>query len=199
MAADPKRRGRPRSEKAREAILAAATDLLLQHGLDAVSMDELAEVAGVSKATIYRWWPSKQVLALDVLLNEWPTASPRSTGTLRGDLLSLLRPWVKRLGQRPYARVIAALIATARSDRAFGELWRERFVAVRREPGRIAFTRAVERGEIPAETDVELALDLLYGSLYHRMLHDHAPLTERLATRVVDAALYGVLALPRSA
>ena len=63
-AAAPKR-GRPRSEKARHAILEAAAELLLSRGLGAVSMDAVAETAGVSKATIYRWWPSKEMLALD--------------------------------------------------------------------------------------------------------------------------------------
>src|SRR5580658_807520 len=82
-------RGRPRSERARQAILASAAELLLARGLAAVSMDAVAERAGVSKATIYRWWPSKETLALDALYNEWAAVQPRtrSTGTLRGDLL----------------------------------------------------------------------------------------------------------------
>ena len=64
-------RGRPRSEKARKAILAAAMQRLLDHGLHAMSMDDVARDAGVSKATIYRWWPSKERLALDALATEW--------------------------------------------------------------------------------------------------------------------------------
>src|SRR3954447_24587005 len=93
----PPRRGRPRSEKAREAILGAAAELLLARGLGAVSMDAVAERAGVSKATIYRWWPTKEMLALDALYHEWAAVRPRAreTGSLRGDLLSLLRPWVR--------------------------------------------------------------------------------------------------------
>ena len=88
-------RGRPRSEKAHKAILDAAAELLLARGLSAVSMDAVAERAGVSKATIYRWWPTKETLALDALYTEWAAARPhpRDTGSLRGDLLSLLRPW----------------------------------------------------------------------------------------------------------
>src|SRR6266542_1383114 len=133
MAGDARQRGRPRSERARQAILSAAGQLLLEQGLHAVSMDELANSAGVSKATIYRWWPSKQTLALDALLTEWESgrSKPPDTGSLRGDLLSLLRPWVKRIGERPYARVIAELIAQANCDPEFARLWRERFVAVR--------------------------------------------------------------------
>src|SRR6266498_1331082 len=103
------KRGRPRSEQARESILHAAAELLLKRGLDAVSMDAVAEHAGVSKATIYRWWPTKETLALDALYTEWDTTrtQPRDTGSVRGDLLALLRPWARRAGSRPYARVIA--------------------------------------------------------------------------------------------
>jgi AcrR family transcriptional regulator len=69
-------RGRPRSARAREAILGAAAALLLEHGLAAVSMDAVAARAGVSKATIYRWWPTKESLALDALYAEWTAAAP---------------------------------------------------------------------------------------------------------------------------
>ncbi|MGH3252299.1 MAG: TetR/AcrR family transcriptional regulator, partial [Trebonia sp.] len=88
-AAPPPARGRPRSEKARKAILVAAAELLLDRGLAAVSMDAVAERAGVSKATIYRWWPTKETLALDALYTQWAAAAPapRDTGSLRGDLL----------------------------------------------------------------------------------------------------------------
>jgi AcrR family transcriptional regulator len=114
------RRGRPRSEKAHRAILQAAADLLLDDGAARVSMDAVAERAGVSKATIYRWWPSKERLALEALL-DWAGAvsPPRDTGTLRGDLLALVRPWVREIRRRPFGRVIAALITAAQSDPEF--------------------------------------------------------------------------------
>jgi AcrR family transcriptional regulator len=188
------RRGRPRSETARLAILAAAAELALDRGLAAVSMDAVADRAGVSKATIYRWWPTKETLALDALYHEWAgVPRPRDTGSLREDLLSLLRPWAKEAGRRPYARVIAALIATAQTDPEFGRRYRERFVEPRREAARAIFRRAVARGEIPAGTDIEVALDLLYGPVYHRLLHGHAPLTDRFVRDVIDTALRGLL------
>jgi AcrR family transcriptional regulator len=189
------RRGRPRSEKARRAILEAATELLLEQGLGTVSMDAVAERAGVSKATIYRWWRSKELLALDALYDEWAAVStPRDTGTLRGDLLSLLRPWVRELGRRPFGRIVAALITHAQTDPDFGAEWRARFVEPRRDQARAIFARAVARGEIDATTNVEVALDLLYGPLYHRLLHGHAPLTDRFARQVVETALSGIAA-----
>ena len=190
-----KPRGRPRSEGRRRAILQAAGDLLLERGLDGVSVDAVAERAGVSKATIYRWWSSKELLAVDALHAEWAAAGPprRPTATLRADLVALLRPWIRLLGKRAYARVIAGLVAAAASDPAFAEEYRARFVQPRRDQARAIFARAIERGEIPPDTDVELALDLLYGPIYHRLLHGHAPLDERFARDVVAAALHGVV------
>jgi AcrR family transcriptional regulator len=188
------RRGRPRSEKAREAVLTAAAELLLARGLGAVSMDTVAERAGVSKATIYRWWPTKETLALDALYHEWAAARPAAsdTGSLRGDLLSLLRPWVRLVSKRPYGRVIAALVAEAQTDPGFAALYRDRFVEPRRAQARPILQHAIERGELPATTDVELALDLLYGPLYHRLLHGHAPLNERFLRDLVDTVLAGL-------
>jgi AcrR family transcriptional regulator len=184
---DAPRRGRPRSEASRNAILEAARELLLQHGLGSISMDAVAERAGASKATIYRWWPSKELLALDALFSEWAPgpAARYDTGSLEGDLLALIRPWARQLTAQPYGRVIAALVTRAQSDPGFAEEYRARFVQPRREQGRAIFARAIDRGEIPADTDVEAALDLLYGPFYHRLLHGHAKLSDRFTRTVV--------------
>jgi AcrR family transcriptional regulator len=191
-------RGRPRSERARKAILEAAAELLLARGLSAVSMDAVAERAGVSKATIYRWWPTKETLALDALYNEWAAAPPlpRDTGSLRGDLLSLLRPWARLARSAPYGRVIAALLTESQTDPVFAAEYRQRFVEPRREQGRVIFHRAIGRGEISAGTKVEVALDLLYGSMYHRLLHGHASLSDTFVRDVVDTVLDGIRPRP---
>ena len=194
-------RGRPRSEKAHQAILEASAELLLEKGLAAVSMDAVAARAGVSKATIYRWWPTKETLALDALYNEWAAVQPpaRDTGSLRGDLLSLLRPWVRLAASRPYGRVIAALVTEAQTDPAFAAEYRARFVEPRRDQARAVFRRAIERGEIPADIKIEVALDLLYGPVYHRLLHGHAPLNDRFVRDIVDTALGGIMRAPAPA
>jgi AcrR family transcriptional regulator len=187
-------RGRPRSELARRAVLAAATELLLTQGPGAVSMDAVAARAGVSKATIYRWWPTKETLTLDALyfqLTE-PTPEPPDTGTLRGDLTELLTGWIARVGGRPFGRVLGTLITEAATDPVFGGLYRERYVEPRRAQARLLFERAIARGEIGAGTDVEAAVDLVYGPLYHRLLHGHAPLTQEFAATVVDVVVAGL-------
>lgn len=190
------RPGRPRSERARHAILRATADLLMSRGLAGVSMDAVAERARVSKATIYRWWPTKEALALDTLYEESARGRPAipDTGTLRGDLLALLQPWARLVTSRPYGRLIAALVTRAQVDTEFGDQYRARFVEPRREEARVILRRAIDRGELPADTKMEVALDLLYGPLYHRMLHGHAPLDEGFVRDVVDTALAGLAA-----
>jgi hypothetical protein len=113
-------------------------------------------------------------------------------GSLRGDLLALLLPWVRRLRAAPYGRVIAAFVTEAQTDPAFAEQYRARFVEPRREQGRAVIARATARGQIREERDVEVALDLLYGPLYHRLLHRHAPLDDRFVADVVDVVLRGL-------
>jgi AcrR family transcriptional regulator len=167
---------------------------LLERGLSSISMDAVAERAGASKATIYRWWPSKELLALDALFAAWDPKplERRDTGSLAGDLLALMRPWARQLAAKPYGRLIAALLTRAQTDPEFAEQYRARFVQPRRDQARDIFARAIERGEIPADTDVEVALDLLYGAFYHRLLHGHAPLSDRFARSVVDRVVAGV-------
>ena len=189
------RPGRPRSAKAHQAILAATTELLLDQGLQSMNMDELAERAGVSKATIYRWWNSKELLALEALATEWGTPGPipqRDTGSLRGDLLARFHPWLGQLNEKPYERIIAGLLAQTQTDPEFAKLYRERFVAPRRDETRKLLFRAIDRGDIGADTNLDVALDLLYGPIYHRLLHRHAPLNDQFATQVIDAVIAAI-------
>jgi rhodanese-related sulfurtransferase len=194
QAVEPARRGRPRSERAHKAILEAAGELLLQSGLEAVAMDAIASRAGVSKATIYRWWPTKESLALDAIHNEWTAAHPEraGSGSLRVDLYSLLRPWIRLLNDRPYGPVVAAILAKVQTDARFAEEYRTRFLERRRDRAREIMQHAIESGEIAAGTNVELALDLLYGPVYHRLLHGHAPLDEPFLRGVVETVVYGL-------
>jgi AcrR family transcriptional regulator len=202
-AADParrRRRGRPRSERATQAILKAAADLLEERGLGRVSVDEIAARAGVSKATIYRWWDSKEALALDAFrasLGQREGPAP-DTGTLAGDLLVRLRARIRLLASDPASgSTLVALVAEAAHDPALRETYREHLLDPLRHEGHEVFRKAIERGEIPADTDVDVALDLVYGALNHRLFQGHAPLDDHFARTVVDIVVRGLTA-PRA-
>lgn len=189
------RRGRPRSEEADRAILGAATELLAERGLAGMSIEEVAARAGVGKATIYRRWRSRGTLALDAFVREFEGLQPvPDTGTLRGDLLAALRAWVWTVTRTPMGRVLLGLIAEAQHDPALAEAWRTQVMEPLRAQRTVMIKRAVARGEIPASTDPDVVLDLLYGASYHRLLHGHRPLTDAFIRDAVDMIIAGLTA-----
>jgi AcrR family transcriptional regulator len=191
------RRGRPRSEEADRAILQAATQLLAERGLHGMSIEEVASRAGVAKATIYRRWHSRGTLALDAFLAEFKALQPLpDTGSLQGDLLAALRAWVRAVTRTPAGRMVAGLIAEAQHDPELADAWRSRVVEPLRAQHRIMLRRAIDRGQLPASTDTEVALDLLYGAAYHRLLNGHQPLNDTFARHVVDVIVVGLGAAP---
>lgn len=189
------RRGRPRSEQADRAILRAATEVLAERGLGAMSIEEVAARAGVGKATIYRRWPSRGALALHAFRAEFRAQQPPpDTGSLRADLLAALRSWIHAVTSTRAGRILAGLIAEAQNDPALAAAWREQVVEPLRAQHAIMVQHAIARGEIPAGTDLDVALDLLYGPAYHRLLHGHRPLTDAFAREVVDVIVAGLTA-----
>ena len=133
-------------------------------------------------------------LAIGAIYDAWSAdvGPAPDTGALRSDLLALLRPWVRRVTRRPYARIITALLSAVHSDPGFAERYVTRFVEPRREPARRLFARAIERGEVAPDMPIESAIDMVWGPLYHRLLHGHAPLDDRFLGDVVDLALDGI-------
>jgi AcrR family transcriptional regulator len=191
----PARRGRPRSEEADRAILQAAIEVLAERGLRGMSIEEVAARAGVGKATVYRRWPTRGALALDAFRAEFRELQPQpDTGSLHGDLLAALRSWVRAVTGTRAGRMLAGLIAEAQNDPALAAAWREQVVARLRAQHVVMLQRAITRGEIPADTDLDVALDLLYGAAYHRLLHGHRPLTDAFVRAVVDLLVAGLTA-----
>lgn len=153
--------------------------------------------AKVSKATIYRWWSTKGTLVFDAFSAEFLVRQPLpDTGSLRGDLLAALRSWIRVVKGTVTGRTLVGLIAEVQRDPELSEVWRERFILPVRAQHRIMIERAVERGEIPPETDADIALDLLYGPAYHRLLQSHLSLSDRFAQVVVDTIVRGLTTAP---
>ena len=186
-------RGRPRSAEADRAILAATLNLLAERGLAAMSIEEIAARAGVGKATIYRRWSSKGLLALDAFVTSFREQQPQpDTGTLRGDLIAALTSWVRAVTQTSMGQMLTGLIAEAQHDQELRAAWRDRVIEPLRVQHRIMLDRAVARGEIPASTDQDVVLDLFFGVAQHRLLLGHHPLDDEFIHQVVDVLLDGI-------
>jgi AcrR family transcriptional regulator len=186
------KRGRPRSRLTEKAILRAASEIVIASGLAEMTIEAVAERAGVGKASIYRRWPSKGALAFDAVVDTILATEPTpDTGSLEGDLAHVAKSWVRLANIRRAGRTLAHFIAEVQSDPDLAVAWRERFVSRIRKERRPIIERAIARGDIPAGSDPELIMDLLYGPLYHRYLNSHLPLDESFATdvaRMVAAA-----------
>jgi AcrR family transcriptional regulator len=182
-----RRPGRPRSERATAAILQAASELLDSRGLDGLSVDAIAARAGVSKATIYRWWPNKAAIVMDAVLSVTAPQIPfPDTGSVSEDLRRQMRSVVRLFTKTTAGRALVALIAQSQHDPVTAAALHERFIVPRRAAAGDVLRRGIARGELRADLDIDTAIDTLYGALYYRLLVSGDALTPRYADRVID-------------
>jgi AcrR family transcriptional regulator len=177
------RRGRPRSVEADQAILAATLDLASEVGITGMSMDDVAQRAGVSKATIYRRWCSKEALVLDALRSAVLPFDDVDSGTLRGDLDVYVGELTRRFGPGPMNDVLPHLIEVSCHDETIRSSLDD-YIRVRRVPIRTILTRAVERGELPPDTDIDVTIDTMIGAFVYRRLLSHDTIDEHFAARL---------------
>jgi len=184
------RAGRPRSAESRRAIIQSAMHILQNDGYAALNIEAIAAKAGVSKQTIYRWWPSAAFIVLEALSADMQSQDGLTPdmGSLKGDLLELVRPTVRALAARR-GPVFKALIAEAQADPRFAESFRSSLMAAHRETVRSIIGRAQLRGEVAFDVDPELAADFVYGPILYRLLNGHAALDETFAYGLVDATV----------
>src|SRR5215218_4388124 len=162
---DPQARppGRPRSERAHRAILQAANELLESEGFAAVTVEAIAERAGVSKATVYRWWPNRAAVVMDGFLSIVSSEVPfPHTGRAREDI----RIHMRRLAEAFSGKIgstVAALIAEGQSDPELAEALRSRWLSVRRAEAREILELGIERGELREDLDPEVAVTSFTG------------------------------------
>ena len=184
---------RPRSARAHAAVLAATRELLSAGGLPAATVNAIAERSGVSKATIYKHWPSRTAVAAEAFGDTMAAATPTpDTGTARGDLSAQVRQ-VSAFYASPDGVVFAQLLAASVSDPEGARYFREFFLAGRRESTRVIWQRAVDRGEAQPGIDADTAADILFGGLIYRLLNGNTPLTDANADALAAAALDGLL------
>ena len=180
--------GRPRSERSRQAILSAVRQLLESQAYSAITIEAIATQGRVGKQTIYRWWSSKAEIVLEAFIEATSEpASPPDTGTLAGDLSAFVANATREA--RRSAPVLRILIAEAQLDDGFARRFRAAFIAARRRDLGAILRRASERGELTADADHELLMDLIHGPLWYRVLERKGPLNRRFADGLVAAVL----------
>jgi AcrR family transcriptional regulator len=189
-----RRPGRPRSAVADAAIVRATLELLLEDGYRALTMEQVRTRAGVGKATLYRRYGSKQELVANAIrhLNQ-PIETP-DTGTVREDILALARSVLAGAERVQFASFVPRLLAEAAGDAEMHAIFYENLVAPRRAVMGAVLRRGVERGELRADLDVELATDILTGPWVYRLLISGGdPAVYRLdPTTLLDLALGGL-------
>lgn len=182
--------GRPRSARSEEAILTAAMELLVEHGYRGFTMDEVVTRASVSKATIYRRWPSKELLAV-AAVDRLPELTPADKGSIEEDLFAIITEfadfvqntalgavWPSLVGERSRnPELKAALDAT--TDR-------------RRNPTKLVLRRAIERGELPGDLNLELAVDMIMGPILLRLLFEDADVRPEAFRAILQTVLKGL-------
>jgi AcrR family transcriptional regulator len=187
-----KPRGRPRSEKARVAILRAARALLAEGGPGAVTMEAVAARARVGKPTLYRWWPDRHAVAMAALMDTEDGEGVEASGRLA---LTALRAQLRAVAERfatSTGRHVTSMLAASDPQSELSKAFRNHFVLARRAEGKALLERAKANGEVRRDVDVEVALDLLYGPLFFRLLIGHGPLDEDFMDKVLDAAVRGM-------
>ncbi|MBA3380405.1 MAG: TetR/AcrR family transcriptional regulator [Actinobacteria bacterium] len=187
-------RGRRRSERSHQAIIAATRALLVERGYPDVTIEAIAARAGVGKQTIYRWWPSRAALVLEAYLSSAEVvAAPGSGETARDDIRALLGWLIAVLREPTGGHVVAGLVADIQHDPDLAEGFHRDVVPARREAMLAALERGRARGEIRADADLELAVDALHGAVFYRLLLSGEQLDDDFSRRLTDQTLAGLL------
>jgi AcrR family transcriptional regulator len=187
--------GRPRSERARQAILISTLGFLEQkeNGFADLTIEHIAAQAGVGKATVYRWWPTKAALVADAFASS-VTQKLRfpDTGSVCDDIAQQMRQLVKILRSRR-GHVVSAILGAGQSDSTLISAFRERFLKPRREEAYATLRRGIVRGELPEALDLDHVLDALYGPIYMRFLIKHDGLTLEFVDQQCQLILHQTL------
>ncbi|MGW8744496.1 TetR/AcrR family transcriptional regulator [Streptomyces sp. NPDC055794] len=183
-----------RKERSRQAILAAARALVAEEPYEKVTLEAIAARAGVGKQTIYRRWPSKSAVVVAALLALSEDADGQSvtlpdTGDLRADLGLVMRATAEEFTDPSFDKLIRALNTEIANDAALAAEYREKLAVPLDEAKKARLRRAQKAGQLAADVDLDLVLEMLYAPLFLRWLHRSGPLTPAYADSLVAATL----------
>jgi AcrR family transcriptional regulator len=180
--------GRPRDESIDIEVVDAVLAVLRSRGYRAVTIEKIAQRVKRARTSIYRRWPSKRHLVAFAIIKTLGAEPSPDAGSLRADLLAavetLRKAFAGVLGQ-----ALAGFVADMAHDAKLAQLIREDVLGPRRKSMRAALARAMARGEVAADVDTELVLDMLTGPYYFRALFGHAPITAAMNEEIVGYVL----------
>lgn len=197
--ADRPRRGRGRRpfKQVRAEIVEAVGELLLSEGMAAFTIERVAAVAGASKTTIYKWWPSRGALALEGYAARIGSTFPfPDSGDIEADMTTHLTTFVTVLRDTPAGRVTSELLGAAQTDPRLAEAFRRVYLEPRRAIGIAVLRKAQERNQLDSNADVEVLSDQLWGACMYRLMTGHQPLDEQFARALVRNVIRGVRIKP---
>lgn len=187
-----KQRGRPRNEAASFKVLEAARELLAEGGIAAVTIEELAARAGISRPTIYRSWPNAKAVAMAALI-EATAAAPQAAagGTVRHELKRVVKDLVAAFST-PAGRSAAELIAAADHSTELAKAFRHHLLLKVRERALQILRNGIKCGEIRKRLDLEAAADIIMAPVFFRLMVGHQPLGADFAETIVEQTLEGL-------
>jgi AcrR family transcriptional regulator len=189
--AKPKRPGRPRDLDAQPKIVKAALELMAEQGVRDLRMDDVAQRAGVGKATIYRRYRSKEELVAFAVRHLVSEIAVPDSGSTAEDVRILMRNAVRVYENPKQAGVMPGLVEAMRRNERLARAVREGFLAKRRALLKTVLERGVARGDLRTDIDYELALDVFGGPLFYRLLITGGPIDDELADGVTELVLRG--------
>jgi AcrR family transcriptional regulator len=189
-----RRPGRPRSAAADSAIVQATLELLLEEGYRGLTMEQVRARAGVGKATLYRRYGSKQDLVADAVRHLNQEIPLPDTGTVRGDILAVVGAVLAAAARVGAATFMPRMLAESAGDPEMHAIFYENLVAPRRAVMAEVLRRGIERGELRADLDVELAIDVLTGPWIYRLLISGGDMRDMKPQTLLDLVLGGIAA-----
>lgn len=188
----PRGPGRPRDEDVRLRVLAAAVRILEETGFAGATIEAIAEQAGASRATLYRWWPNKAAILIEAFREAVAQELPfPNVGSLDEDVRSQLQRFAAMLTGRR-GRIFAAFLAAAQTDPEAAEAFRTMWIGPRRAEAKRALERHRESRELDPGIDLDLAIDMMYAPLYYRALTGYGALSKRYVDALASAVLHGL-------
>jgi AcrR family transcriptional regulator len=182
-----------RTEQVRDKVLAAAGQLVLEGGLTAATMEAIAARAGVSKRTLYKYWPSRGAVALEGFMRSAATSwSLPENATVAESLEALVTAAVDLFTETPAGPLMRSLVADAQSQDEIALALRDQWLRPRRAVAADLIRKAIRDGEFRADLDVEVVLDLLFAPVYYRLLLGHESLDTQFAVTSVRHLVAGL-------